>query len=360
MIALKVMKRFIVVIVAISFPTTAWSSCTNDFPHYELFENVLTTLIEDYWSPDGNWKMDMMHDATAFAPYVLLHWGTEIGDNDLVEKGWTTVSWADRCFLSYFNNPFNYSNLYRATMGYPAYLYAYEFSGSLKYLFRVKPGLKTLNLACLLPPKFLKSVKDFPPPTLAGMAVYGDFLCKRVNPHLNSFLGLRGMHVIQATDERYFNEETGLYECDGEYVHQCDWPNGMMLVALSWAFMDSGIESYLESAERLAIAIDNNLWDPLRGGYYTDIDDGEPRSKYLSGNMVILWGFLSLYEANRDPALLERIEALLSFVESDLFYEGLCYHHWTEGEGRSSDFCTGCNFLLLNNLYNYHKLSSSR
>jgi hypothetical protein len=68
------------------------------FPHYQLFDEVLTTLIEDFWRPNGNWAGDMMGDATAFAPAVLLNWGTETSDPDLIYKAWKTVEWEDRLF----------------------------------------------------------------------------------------------------------------------------------------------------------------------------------------------------------------------------------------------------------------------
>jgi len=45
---------------------------------------------------------------------------------------------------AWLEDPLNGDKLYRAAAGYPAYLYAYEFSRELDYLLKLKPGLQSL------------------------------------------------------------------------------------------------------------------------------------------------------------------------------------------------------------------------
>ena len=354
---MKIFKNcvFVTAFVMIFWPTGAAGVPGEDeFPHYELFNDVLTTLCEDHWSPSGNWRGDMMHDATAFAPYVLLNWGEETGDQDLLDKGWATIYHEDRSIGRWLQDPGNPFLAYKAVMGFPAYLYAYEFTGARFYLFRVRPLLKLLTDVCLAAPEQLETIPFFSAPTIFGVTSYADFLLYHRDPVLNILYNLRGMLVLARGEELYLDEVKGLYECPGPYVHDYDWPNGTMLNGLAWGYKTTGVFTYKMAARDLAEAIEEHLADQLHGGYFSDIDHGEPRTKYLSGNMTILWGLVSLYEIDKDPVMLERIETLLEFVETDLYHEDLCYHHWTEGEGRADDYCTGCNFLLLNNLYNLH------
>lgn len=341
--------------LCISYPAAA-DPVVDEFPHFELFDDVLTTLLEDHWHSSGDWRGDMMYDATAFAPYVLLHWGDETGDQDLVDKGWATVYHEDRNIRDWIEDPINLYRSYKAAMGYPAYLHAYEFTGSRFYLFRVRPLLKLLTGVCLAAPEQLETIPYFSAPTIFGITSYADFLLYYRDPVLNFPYNLRGMLVLGEAEELYLDEGKGLYEFPGPYVHDYDWPNGMMLNGLAWGYKSTGLFTYKMAARDLADAIEEYLADELRGGYFSDIDHGDPRTKYLSGNMTILWGLVTLYEIDEDPEILERIETLLDFIETDLFVDGLCNHHWTEGEGRADYFCTGCNFLLLNNLYDLHLL----
>jgi len=156
------MRKLILIIsiIVFTFPAAAYTvaPATDDFPHYELFDTVLNTLCDNFWQENGDWLGDMMHDATAFAPYVLINWGDEIGDEDLFHKGWTTVHWEDQCIENWIQNPDDPIMAYKATVGYPAYLFTYDYAGSRFYLFRVRPILKLLTDTALIVPDLFEKI----------------------------------------------------------------------------------------------------------------------------------------------------------------------------------------------------------
>ena len=66
----------------------------NLLPHYaNIFGTQLDLILNEYWSEDGNWKADMMNDATAFAPMLLFKIYEKTGCEELYRRAITTCNY---------------------------------------------------------------------------------------------------------------------------------------------------------------------------------------------------------------------------------------------------------------------------
>jgi hypothetical protein len=63
-------------------------------PYYaDIFGTQLDLILNEYWSKDGNWKGDMMNDATAFAPMLLFKIYEKTGCEELYRRAITTCNY---------------------------------------------------------------------------------------------------------------------------------------------------------------------------------------------------------------------------------------------------------------------------
>ena len=63
-------------------------------PHYaDTFATQLDLIFNEYWNEDGDWKADMMNDATAFAPMLLFKMHEKTGCEELYSRAITTCNY---------------------------------------------------------------------------------------------------------------------------------------------------------------------------------------------------------------------------------------------------------------------------
>jgi hypothetical protein len=79
-------------------------------------------------------------------------------------------------------------------------------------------------------------------------------------------------------------------------------------------------------------------------------------SKALSGNNIFTRALLDWYELTGKNAYFQRAVETLCFLEEVLYADRILWHHWTEEEGRDDEFCTGCNLMMLGNIYRLNRL----
>ena len=70
----------------------------------------------------------------------------------------------------------------------------------------------------------------------------------------------------------------------------------------------------------------------------------------LSSQNYLVLALRLIAEETGDPRYLDEARAVLSFVETHLYWHGMAWHHWENG-ARASWYCTGCNFQLLYDLW---------
>ena len=61
--------------------------------YVDVFENQLSLILDEYWSEDGNWKADMMNDATAYAPRLLFKMYAKTNQEELYRRAITTCNY---------------------------------------------------------------------------------------------------------------------------------------------------------------------------------------------------------------------------------------------------------------------------
>jgi len=396
------MKTRVWLILFSSFLTSTcfFPGCgAGDFQFQSQFDAIFKNLNENFWSEDGNWKGDMMGDASSFAPPVLYDLGCERHDHSLIEKAQKTTEWELQSIALMFKSILgggldldsSGSDLLINTLfGGPALVEGYRMTGEDKYLMFAGLGLSGGSEILLLPPRDLYLVLSREPAwsftqTFAGLgfsdpvtavAVLMSAVVGHTDFELYRISGIEkyknyGAALLDSVEENYWNPELGFYgSAPGDLW---DWSVGTMIMTLAMGYRFTGESRYLERALSLIRITDEKMLDVKRGGYFAE-DTSTSSGKSLSGNNIFIWAFLNMFEATGDPEYLERARKGIEFLLSrDMYEAGMIYHHWIRPDrerdsfhwsgqtsGRADYYCTGCNFMSLVNIYNYNKLREVR
>lgn len=362
----------LVVLVLSTLPSSVSAVVLNEYG--DMFQKILENLRTNYWSTDGDWQGDMSFDAAVAAPRILYPYGLDEGDQDLIDKANRTVDRNFDMILKVLGG--DSSDLIEALIGSPSGVDAIQYYSGEKY--RSFP-LTILAWSILtLSDGFIKEVPNpmgdyagyiFELGTYAYTSTYYASVVKGL-PGFTVFNNASG--AIELADQRYWTTDTGngnecgyYYDNDPQH-HPFDnrmdsWANGPMLAELAMAYGVTHNNEYLSKATKVLGCFDAYLWDRNRGGYGADLDD--PSIKGLSDNNAFLRGLLDLYYVTGNLAFLNRAREILDFIERDMLIEDnqnpgyfICAHDWKPSFGPSKDFCTGCNFFQLENIYRLNKL----
>lgn len=321
-------------------------------PSFEFeheFCTVLSTLILSAWDESGDWKGDLQGDATAFAPMLLYAFAHDVQEDLLRIMADRTVAHEARMVNQCLLWPVPSMEV---VIGFPALAQPFLATGDDRYRRTFLRGVRLgYVLARYFPGALTPFVSDRA--SVYGATAYLCFTAARMadTADAREEFVLKGTALVeQAGDECWDGEE-------GRYTHQnmLDWPQGTMMMALVSAYRATGETRYLDQALSVLEYMDRCCLDEA-GGF-----SGHPRpdTRALSGNNIMAWVFLDLYEATRDRRYLERARRVLAWIFSpDLFdpSEGLISHHWSAEEGRAGYSCTGCNFHTLVCVYRYNTL----
>ena len=125
-------------------------------------------------------------------------------------------------------------------------------------------------------------------------------------------------------------------------------PNAMMVLALLQLHGITGEPGYLERAES-AIEGLTPLWNSQSGGYFASSEQvGRDGYLSLSTNSYAALALHRLAVATGKPMYETRANAVLEFIQRDLYADGIAYHHVYRGRRSAGDvWCTGCNWRVL-------------
>jgi len=126
---------------------------------------------------------------------------------------------------------------------------------------------------------------------------------------------------------------------------------------------------YLDQAKGVMESMES-LFDQESGGYLAAEYDsryfaayeklGQTRyfQKYipLSGANYLTYTDLLLYQITREEIYLTRAARILDFIQKKLYVNGQVHHHLLNGTLETGEYCAGCNFQLLYNIYLYDRL----
>jgi len=315
------------------------------YPQWNLFEGVLARLSADFWDESGNWDGDMMDDATTFAPEVLLKYGYEADDSRLIHQGKQTCLWELELVQSLF--PVDPDIWYAAGMGAYALWWGVQFDvdpafdAFYPFVFRLANQLLQAFWPMLDETFFSAEIG-------LGFIAHLDHDVARFETGAARQEALDfARELIDIAWDNRWNPATNLF------LDESVIANGTMLLAMAEHAHLTGDAVLLERAEILMTSIQEKMLDTEDGGYWEF--EGEDY-KMLSCNLMMLRGIVSLYEATGNAAYRLAAEEQLAWLDEVMCHDGLCFHDWDIYSGLSSSYCTGCNFLLLDDMYHLHSV----
>ncbi|MCX5860367.1 MAG: hypothetical protein NT056_10865, partial [Proteobacteria bacterium] len=127
--------------------------------------------------------------------------------------------------------------------------------------------------------------------------------------------------------------------------------------------------AYLDQAKGVMESMES-LFNEESGGYLAAEYDsryfaayeklGQTRyfQKYipLSGANYLTYTDLLLYQITGEEIYLTRAARILDFIQKKLYVNGQVHHHLLNGVLETGEYCAGCNFQLLYNIYLYDRL----
>jgi len=331
-----------------------------------IFEPVLTKLTNEYWRETGNWEGDMMEDAPSFAPRVLYKLGKEEANDKADKTVEYEVGLADKVVEQLKTDPNNTEKLkqliYPVAMGHAGLIDGFRNYGGDNEEMKTKLEiysqggvlLSALALIFVDPAEIDKNLpKGFPFNRIQAHAFTADACFQLGEITKNQVWNCLGTYLTDRMVKQFYTE-SGQY---GGYLtlkpseekSPEDWDQGYSLAPLAEAYKFTNDQKYLKTGRQIVSTSLRHLEDKQRGGFATT---PLSQSKYLSGNCAMLRG-LNTWASIGSPesAMVDSaITDTLTFLEKDLYYDGLLYHHWSVQAGRADYFCTGCNFFALSGI----------
>lgn len=336
----------------------------------EMFDKILLNLRTNYWDPSGNIKGDSMYDGPAFAPYLLLNWGKDRGDAELTRRGFKVVDYElsllkklpkslAQDLLNGRVSPQTQELFIETSSGAPGLVDGFDHKAKWEYasaLATLVPLVRAVvyqidttgdnpmceRLGCL---------------TILGASAVFSFRTADVAwgslEYRAEAVGTYALDVL----EKYWSPAAGAYQLR-ENEDLSAFEHGAILMALAWGYGHTGKEEYRTRFDRVLQTMEQ-MFNVEVGGYrdYLRGDDG----LYLASNLSISNSLLVMYAHTGNGSYLDRARAILSFIQSKLFYPDIyelrnpnywiAHHHWSEEEGMAHDHCTGSNYFLLGNIY---------
>ncbi len=181
-----------------------------------------------------------------------------------------------------------------------------------------------------------------------------------------------GFKVLEKMDRHLWSEKGRkyIYDLVPGYEFTYVYSNATTVQALVRAYYLTHDEKYLERGRVIMETLHRDLFHPGYEGYLAAEDNCRYRRQYkkvgdqynreympLSGNNYMAFAYLLLYEASgfEDEDMLKRAEMCIRFAEKWLWdHEGKVQHHIKRGViSPPDDYCAGCNFQLLYNIFLY-------
>ncbi|MBI5502645.1 MAG: hypothetical protein HY907_20535 [Deltaproteobacteria bacterium] len=300
---------------------------------------------------EGDWAEDF-GDATAFAPPALLSVGLRTCDEELVGLAVRTLEHEEflvRHFLEVMEGP----GAAEVLIGGVGMIEAYRLTGEARW-GRVAGDLMTWldDTAAIFGDYVYSTSVDVDPygPTAVTGIIAAELLryAEVVDP-LDEERVTAALRIAGGIDRNAWDEAGGFYRARPDDDRLDLYPNVAMMIVWTLAHRLTGDAAYLARAEALFDAI-----QPLRlaalGGYHSLYSSTVPDYVSLSSQNYLVFALRFLDEETGNPRYREEATAILEFIASHLYSNGMAWHHW-ESDARASWYCTGCNFQLLYDLW---------
>lgn len=349
-------------------PFCPLTTTPEQFKYAPTLASVFSRLM-DFWQPSGDWRGDSMHDATSFAPFILYNVGKDCENQEYIDRANTTVEWEvqliDKVLEQIKKDPKNWEEikkrLYPAVMGNIALIDGIEnYSGSVvsknKLTVYSQGSILLANLALIFgdPQELDEIIPAFNRIQAFSFTADADFQLARITQ--NPIWAYLGVYLTdEAINQFWVNNQYGGYFTLDPALNRPPraWDQGSMLMGLGGAYSVSGKSAYLNKKRDVVETTLTYLWDSERGGF---IDSANIWSgKNLSSNLALLKGLIRWEELDSSFNHSSEIQRTFEFLENDLLFDNLFYHHWDRTSGRANWFCTGCNFFALDDIYEFNR-----
>jgi hypothetical protein len=344
-------------------------------PHYaDVFGTQLDLILNEYWNEDGNWKADMMNDATAFAPMLLFKMHEKTGCEELYRRAMTTCDYERRLITEVMSGKakfdlFSVFGVYgllpcmQHTKTQPEREAANNQLQSLIFLIN---GAMLFDLDQALFPDWKQS-KSIALPMAASLSF--EFCESEEQPAILNM----AKRLIAKHEKEFFDPNTGLFWGPNFGM----WNPALGLLAYARAYSTTREDQYLQKANAL---IENlKKASPVFNGVLFDseiLKKEKTWSFYFSTLLVYIDAFWQLHLSTGDQKYKDSVKraidfAIAEFTLSSAYPEGIrdqCFNnqkrvvpffshdaHRIDGAKEvSRSYCLGCVFYMLNHIWNYN------
>jgi dienelactone hydrolase len=362
----------------------------------DVFERQLRLLWQEYWQEDGDWKGDMMNDATAFAPQLLFQLYRETEDEQFYERAVATCRYQQRLAHGYLQGKRKPDvemllGFYSA-LPYMQHVKAEEERDRTRLMLRnllatLAHGLsdteiegdesfvEALVLALM---DALRADVELSKVTLRQWRSKLTLLCAWATLEFCELSQDRGLlkqaeELIDKYDRANFDAAKG--RLTWTYSESLRMEAGVAFMAYAKMYVLTGEQKYLDRANEIIRSLRRNKI--LAGVFfdYAHVSVGEAHL-YLSTIMLYVEGFGELYRATGRQEYRDALRRALDFAVSEMqlskVYPAGIEDPWFGGERRvvpffahhiegkdgdnvvSPDYCVGCNLMMLSHIWNYH------
>ena len=328
----------------------------------ELFATVAASLDEPQYFHDDTWHAHF-GDGLMFGPsYDLASWA--VTESEAQRQRAVVTLDGNRAMVAaattdLFGAMDDLENIAMAQLGL---LEAGQFDDTLGHVDTAEAFIDVVDV-------FAAAFDDY-------MAIdAGEFAATTYGPtSISSFLALMHLELALAHPSR--DRETHLARADEilQHIHDAAWddemgafrfapgderrmlyPNATMMLAYGRALQLTGDARYQERIEAIFAGI-----QPLRAASgdhyhspYSREESGAVDEDYatLSSQNYLMIALWLAYQGTGELRYLEELHAILGWIESHLFVDGVLKHHWVNGRTADArdgyDFCSGCNLQTL-------------
>jgi len=343
-------------------------------PHYaDTFGNQLDLILSEYWSEDGNWKADMMNDATAFAPMLLFKIHEKTGCEPLYRRAITTCNYERNLIAEVMSGKakFDIYSVFGIYGLLPCMQYAKTQTerdaakNQLQSLIYLIDGAMLLDLDQALFPDWKES-KSIALPMAASLSL--EFCETEKQPAILNM----AKKLIAKHEKEFYDPNRGLFS--GK--HFGPWNSATALLAYARAYSATKDDLYLQKA--------NTLIRNLREGHVfaavlfgdVSLDTVNNWSLNFSTLMIYIDAFWNLYISTGDQKYKDSVKraidfAVAEFTLSRAYPDGI-NDQWFNNQKRiipffshdirriegakkvAPSYCLGCVFYMLNHIWNYN------
>jgi hypothetical protein len=317
----------------------------------DMYRGILHRLLTEVPVNEGDWAEDF-GDATAFAPPALLSVGLRACDAEVIDLAVRTLE-HEVFLVDHFLEVMEGTGAAEVLIGGIGLIEAYRLNPDARWSGAADELLLYLNDMVDLFGDYLYApgldVEPYGPTAVTGIIAAENLRYVDVVDRDDDAKVERALEIAAAVDLHAWDEAGGFYRASPDEPELDLYPNVAMMLVWTLAHRLTGEAGHLARAEALFEAI-----QPLRlealGAYHSLYSSSVPDYVSLSSQNYLVLALMQLAEETGDANYVDEATTLLRFIESNLYWNGMAWHHWESG-ARATWYCSGCNFQLLYDLW---------